>query len=73
MLRTQPALLYLVPACLGASWLVGLVYGDLYTLWGYVDDHHSPAPVTPTAAPVAGTSDGGSAIEGKGEKAKKDE
>jgi hypothetical protein len=40
----QPALLYLVPACLGGSLLLSFVRkGDFKTLWAYTenDDHHA--------------------------------
>lgn len=33
----QPALLYLVPACVGTSWLVGIVTGELGALFAYKD------------------------------------
>lgn len=34
----QPALLYLVPACLGASALVALLKGEMKQLWNYVEN-----------------------------------
>lgn len=40
--HAQPALLYLVPACLGAPLLVGLVRGELKELLSY-SDHPEPA------------------------------
>lgn len=38
----QPALLYLVPACLGAAFLTGARRGELGTLWVFEDDATSP-------------------------------
>ena len=34
----QPALLYLVPACLGASLVVGLLRGEFWTLLAYEEE-----------------------------------
>lgn len=42
--HAQPALLYLVPACLGIPLFVGLVRGELKTMFDYVDNLESPAP-----------------------------
>ncbi|XP_046752715.1 minor histocompatibility antigen H13 [Diprion similis] len=41
--HAQPALLYLVPACLGTPLLLALVKGDLKALFSY-EDHPSEAP-----------------------------
>lgn len=42
----QPALLYLVPGCLGAAGLVGLQRGELGALWAFSEDD---APAQPAA------------------------
>lgn len=34
----QPALLYLVPTCLGSSFLTGVFFGDLFGLWAYSEE-----------------------------------
>jgi len=34
----QPALLYLVPGCLGASLLAAVINGDLKDLWNYSEE-----------------------------------
>ena len=41
--HAQPALLYLVPACLGIPLFVGLVRGELKTMFDYVDNVESRA------------------------------
>jgi minor histocompatibility antigen H13 len=43
----QPALLYLVPACLGASLIVGLVKGELTTLFAYTEEEEKKVEATP--------------------------
>jgi len=35
----QPALLYLVPACLGATLINALRFGDLKNLWDYTEEN----------------------------------
>jgi len=39
----QPALLYLVPACLGSSLLMAVVRGDFKTLWAYTENEEDTA------------------------------
>jgi len=34
----QPALLYLVPGCLGSSLLAALINGDIKDLWNYSEE-----------------------------------
>lgn len=50
-LSSQPALLYLVPACVGSPLLLALVTSDLKNLFRY-EDH--PAEGEEAAAPAAG-------------------
>ena len=40
----QPALLYLVPACLGASALVGVCRGEFAQLAAYTEEDEAPPP-----------------------------
>ena len=44
----QPALLYLVPACLGSSMLCSVVRGEFNKLWGYSEE--VPEEGAPAAA-----------------------
>jgi len=41
----QPALLYLVPACLGSVLICGAVRGELAEVWKYSEEE--PDPVAP--------------------------
>ncbi len=40
----QPALLYLVPAVLGALWGTAAVRGDLHQMWNYTEDQEAAKP-----------------------------
>eukprot|EP01103_Thecamoeba_quadrilineata_P010046 TRINITY_DN2072_c0_g1_i1.p1 TRINITY_DN2072_c0_g1~~TRINITY_DN2072_c0_g1_i1.p1 ORF type:complete len:385 (+),score=43.57 TRINITY_DN2072_c0_g1_i1:62-1216(+) len=40
----QPALLYLVPTCLGSSFLTAFLRGELAELWNYNEDEESEKP-----------------------------
>ncbi len=44
----QPALLYLVPAVLGALWGTAAVRGDLYQMWNYAEDQEATKPKGPS-------------------------
>jgi len=43
--HAQPALLYLVPACIGLPLLVALVKGDIQRMFSY-EDHPTPVEET---------------------------
>jgi len=43
--HAQPALLYLVPACLGGSILYGLIAGDFKNLWNYSESEEATPAV----------------------------
>jgi len=66
--HAQPALLYLVPACLGTPLILALVRGDIRTLFQYED--HPSAPET--AAPNAASDDAAAAANEDSADAKKD-
>mmetsp|Transcript_90139 Transcript_90139/g.257751 ORF Transcript_90139/g.257751 Transcript_90139/m.257751 type:complete len:157 (-) Transcript_90139:137-607(-) len=60
----QPALLYLVPACLGSALLVGLFRGQLGALFAYEEEDES-------LEPLAADGDSADAAEGETSEAKK--
>jgi len=47
----QPALLYLVPACLGSSLITALVRGEIKELFNYDEHPPSPSPPSPPSTP----------------------
>lgn len=56
--HAQPALLYLVPACLGTPLLVALIKGDIKTLFKYEDNPSEEGSETKTNSQTAETKKG---------------
>lgn len=68
----QPALLYLVPACLGTSIVLALVRGDMRTLWNYTENEEAEE-TKDTPAPTTNDADVDAAVDEKEAASKEEE